>query len=165
LAGHICDFIATSEIQPQSIIGVPEGANKIAISTSLTLASRKENLQKGDYMVPLARRTPKEHGAPEDRHFIGIPQGKTIVIEDVVSSGGSLRAFLQRLQALEVEVSAVLVLVNRLDSVQALKEALGVDIPVLVMSQGKALLNNFLESSHQTSAIQQLIAAELAVNQ
>ena len=58
---------------------------------------------------------PKDHGAAKDKFFVGMPKGKTVVIEDVTTTGGSLITTLKGLSEAGIEVSGVISLTNRME--------------------------------------------------
>ena len=35
----------------------------------------------------MGRAKPKQHGSPEDKYFVGEPNGKIVVLEDVTTTG------------------------------------------------------------------------------
>ena len=97
----------------------------------------------------MGRAKPKAHGAPEDRFFVGKPRGKVVVIEDVTTTGGSLKATLESLTAADIRPVAVLSLTNRMEkrddglSVEALITQMG--YPFYSMSSAPELLPTMYE--------------------
>ena len=112
LTDFILEFITANNIQADTIYGVPEGATKIAVIAGMKLA-QKQQCAKGSHIISMGRAKPKEHGLPKDRYFIGMPKGKTLVLEDTTTTGGSLLRTIATLQEAGVDVSGVLVLTDR----------------------------------------------------
>ena len=142
LTDFILEFIQSHNIEADTIYGVPEGATKIAVITGIKLAQKK-NCTKGSHIIAMGRAKPKEHGLPKDRYFIGMPKGKTLVLEDTTTTGGSLLRTIAALQGSGVEISGVLVLTDRNEmrddgkSVQQFFSENGV--PYYAMSNGTEL--------------------------
>ena len=61
----------------------------------------------------MGRGKSKEHGDPKDRYFLGMPQGRTIILEDVTTTGDSLLHTLDQLVGAHVEVVAAITLTDR----------------------------------------------------
>ncbi len=56
----------------------------------------------------------KDHGAPENRYFVCAPEGKTLILEDVTTTGGSLLEQIEKLEKLEnVKIAGVISMLNR----------------------------------------------------
>ncbi len=95
-----------------TIFGVPEGATKTGIISQIKYAE-KRGYDK-NYVVAMGRGKIKDHGLPEDRFFVGAPVGKTVVLEDVVTTGSSLLEWLEKLKEVEnCEVVGCIVLTDR----------------------------------------------------
>jgi orotate phosphoribosyltransferase len=113
LADYVIEFVLSKGLEPASFYGVPEGATKLGVITQFKWAlSRPDSLDK-DYFLSMGRGSPKEHGQPKDRYFLGVPQGKTVVLEDVTTTGTSLENEIKRLKEAEVEVIAAIGLTHR----------------------------------------------------
>ena len=97
----------------QCIYGVAEGASKIAIISQFLWAQQQETFEKNKFSLAMGRGKEKKHGDPEDKYFLGIPKGKVVVLEDVITTGGSLLDTLKQLQGLKIEIEGVLVLSDR----------------------------------------------------
>ena len=63
----------------------------------------------------MGRKQPKEHGKAEDKYFVGMPRGKTLVVEDTSTTGNSVIESIDRLLESEVEVVGALGLTNRME--------------------------------------------------
>ena len=108
LTDHIVDYIASWGVPCATIYGVPEGATKTAVIAGLKWAKRDPNIAVGSHRLAMGRAKPKAHGNPEDRDFIGMPAGPTVVIEDTATTGGSLITTLEQLKSLGVTVAGEL---------------------------------------------------------
>tara|TARA_B100001142_G_scaffold311204_1_gene345402 strand:+ start:176 stop:811 length:636 start_codon:yes stop_codon:yes gene_type:complete len=111
-AKYIIQFCETQGLIPDCFYGVPEGATKIGILTQY-LWAKHQGYSAGSHRLAMGRVKPKEHGSPSDRFFIGEPEGSLILIEDVTTTGQSMLATLDQLQALNKTVSACIGLTNR----------------------------------------------------
>ena len=115
LAKYVIAFAKANKLVADTFYGVPEGATKLGVITQFLSAKQKDNYSKGSAVLAMGRAVPKDHGAPKDKFFVGMPKGKTIVIEDVTTTGGSLIKTLQGLKEAGVNVSAVISLTNRME--------------------------------------------------
>ncbi|MEM2949166.1 MAG: hypothetical protein QXT05_02090 [Candidatus Bilamarchaeaceae archaeon] len=115
LTDFVISFVRASLIKPDCFYGVPEGATKIAVITQFKWAKAQIDYSIGRYPLPMGRGKPKEHGDPKDRYFLGMPKGKTVVIEDVTTTGGSLISAIKTLKDADVNVVAAISLTNRME--------------------------------------------------
>lgn len=144
LTDHLLAFTKDLKLKPDCFYGVPEGATKLGILAQYKWAKQSPGYDKGSHVLPMGRGKPKEHGAPEDRYFVGAPKGATIVIEDVTTTGGSLLSTIDFLKDAEVNVIAAFGLTNRMElrddkkSVNQAMEAKGV--PYHALSNALVLL-------------------------
>ncbi|NRA68428.1 MAG: hypothetical protein HRU19_28345 [Pseudobacteriovorax sp.] len=113
LTDHVAQFISQSDIDFTSLIGVPEGASKTAVITALKIAKLDPKFAKNSHVISMGRAKPKSHGAPEDKYFIGCPQGSTYVLEDTVTTGLSLITFVDQLIKTGIDVKGVIALTDR----------------------------------------------------
>jgi len=113
LTDYIISFVESLNLKPDCFYGVPEGASKIGIITQFKWAQKQKNYYTGTYILPMGRGKPKDHGEPKDRFFLGMPQGKVIIIEDVTTTGGSLITSIQNLKAIKVDIIAAIGITNR----------------------------------------------------
>ena len=159
LADFIIQFIKSKNISADCIYGVPEGATKTAVITSLKLAQLSPSFQAGSHSIPMGRAKQKEHGDPKDRFFIGVPKGNTVVIEDVTTSGGSLIDTLHSLKSANITITAALTLTDRMSENVAQKmSALG--IAFHSMSTAAQLLPQAIEKYKPSLRIIESIKAE-----
>ena len=113
LTDYILLFIDYLGLKPLCFYGVPEGATKLGIITQYKWARRQKNYNSGIYPLSMGRAKQKEHGDPKDRFFVGIPKGKTIILEDVTTTGDSLINTIINLKKLDVNIIATIGLTNR----------------------------------------------------
>ena len=113
LTDYILLFIDYLELNPLCFYGVPEGATKLGIITQYKWARRQKNYSSGIYPLSMGRAKQKEHGDPKDRFFVGIPKGKTIILEDITTTGESLIITIKNLKKLNVNIIATIGLTNR----------------------------------------------------
>ena len=118
LSDYILDFVQTKSLPVDCFYGVPEGATKIALLTQYKWAKQQPNYQKKSYCLPMGRGEIKKHGDEKDRYFLGEPQGKVIIIEDVTTTGGSLLSTIDQLLQAGKQNLIALGLTNRNDITQ-----------------------------------------------
>ncbi len=126
LAEYVIKFANANNIEVDTFYGVPEGATKLGIITQFLNARQKQEYKKGSATLAMGRAKPKDHGAPQDKYFVGMPKGNTVVIEDVTTTGGSLLNTLDDLKKAKINISAVISLTNRMelrDDGRSVKEA------------------------------------------
>ena len=100
----LTSFLLSKYPRIDSVIGVPDGATKLGLKTQELLIPHEWPSQQCLYSnedisyvgYPQVRVTPKDHGDPADRYFLGEPSGKIAVVEDVTTTGGSLFAVVER---------------------------------------------------------------------
>jgi orotate phosphoribosyltransferase len=115
LAEFVISFTESIELHVDTFYGVPEGATKLGVITQFKWAQRFANYAKGSHVLAMGRAKAKDHGAPKDRYFVGMPRGNVVVIEDVTTTGGSLLHTLEGLAESEVHVVGVISLTNRME--------------------------------------------------
>ena len=108
LTDYIIDF--AEKLDPQCFIGVPEGATKIALITQYKFAKMNK---RASNCLPMIRGKPKSHGIPKDRFFIGGPIGRTILIEDTVTTGSSLLLTVYKLKKANIDLVGIIGLTDR----------------------------------------------------
>ncbi|MHA1272527.1 MAG: orotate phosphoribosyltransferase [Promethearchaeota archaeon] len=132
LSDFVIAFINDLGLKPDCFFGVPEGATKLGIITQYKWA-KNHNLQKGKFILSMGRGKPKEHGAPKDRYFLGVPKGKIILIEDVTTTGNSLLESIDKIRKINAQIIAAIGLTNRDEirddnkSVEQVIKELGID--------------------------------------
>src|SRR3989338_6196076 len=68
-----------------------------------------------DSSLPMGRGKPKERGPLEEREFCGIPEGDVVVLEDTITTGGSVLKEIERIRKANADVIGVVVLTDRLE--------------------------------------------------
>ncbi len=144
LTDFIISFTKDLCLELNCFYGVPEGATKLGVLTQYKWAKNIKDQSIGVHSLPMGRAKPKEHGDSKDRFFVGIPKGKTIVLEDTTTTGSSLINTLENLRSAGVEVIAVIGLTNRMekrDDGQSVKQAIElIGVPYYSMSNALDLL-------------------------
>lgn len=146
LSDYVMAFVEDLGLQPDCFYGVPEGATKLGIITQYKWAKNSPNYGLGSHILPMGRGKPKDHGEPKDRFFLGQPKGKTVILEDVTTTGSSLLETIDNLTQAKIQIIAAIGLTNRMElggrydgkSVKEAVEAKGV--PYLQMSNALKLL-------------------------
>ncbi|HLC82163.1 MAG TPA: hypothetical protein VJH68_05900 [Candidatus Nanoarchaeia archaeon] len=100
--------------RPDTFYGVPEGATGLGIITQYEWASFTPNYAPGSHVISLGRKISKSHGQVQDKYFIGQPKGRTILLEDTITTASSVLAELERLEDAGIDVVAVLALTDRM---------------------------------------------------
>jgi len=94
---------------------VPEGATKLGILAQCRWAQQQPDYAEGSHILAMGRAKPKDHGAARDRYFVGMPTGKVVVLEDVMTTGGSAIKSLEFLKDSGVDVVALIGLTDRME--------------------------------------------------
>lgn len=126
LTDYILAFVQDLNLKPDCFYGVPEGATKLAIVIQYKFAKKSSNYGPGSHVLSMGRGKIKDHGDPKDRFFLGQPQGKVIILEDVTTTGNSLIETIDRLKELNIQIIAAISLTNRMelrDDRKSVKEA------------------------------------------
>ncbi|MFT4303162.1 MAG: orotate phosphoribosyltransferase [Candidatus Woesearchaeota archaeon] len=161
LAEYVVRFTKSHNIYVDTFYGVPEGATKIGILSQLYYAKSSKNFSIGSHVLAMGRAKVKEHGALQDKYFVGAPRGNTVVLEDVTTTGGSLLKAISYLKQAGVSISAVISLTNRMekrdDGLSVSEVIINEGIPFFAMSSAleilpKLILNEKL-SPDMTSAL------------
>jgi len=115
LADFVIKYTIQKNIEVDTFYGVPEGATKLGILTQYKWAKTANNYCKGSHVLSMGRVVPKEHGEAKDKFFVGAPKGKTVVIEDVTTTGNSLIKTIEMLKKTGIEVTTAISLTNRME--------------------------------------------------
>lgn len=115
LTDYVISFTKFLELDPDCFYGVPEGATKLGLITQYKWAKKSSSYKTHSHVLPMGRGKPKDHGEMKDGYFIGEPRGKTIILEDVTTTGDSLLATIDDLIKLKVQVIAAFGLTNRME--------------------------------------------------
>ena len=127
LADYVIAFAEKQGLKADTFYGVPEGATKLGVITQYKYAKGSAGYAKGSHVLAMGRAVPKDHGAPKDKFFVGVPKGKVVVLEDVTTTGGSLITTLNGLKEAGIDVAGVISLTNRMekrDDGMSVKEAI-----------------------------------------
>lgn len=165
LKDFAADFIFDLGLRPDSVYGVPEGATKVALFTQHELARREGDYGPGSHALPMGRGKPKEHGKPEDKYFVGMPKGRTLVLEDVTTTGGSLVETIQHLREADIDVVGAVGLTNRMqrrdDGRSVEKALLEISVPYCALSNAVELLPLAYKRWEAASSIKRDVAAKV----
>ena len=164
-ADFVLNFAQAHGIMPDCFFGVPEGATKLGILSTYKLAKSSPHYGCDSHCLPMGRGKIKDHGKPEDRYYIGLPQGqKTIVIEDVTTTGGSLIECIDLLRESGVTVIGALTLTNRQEDPTALQSLFKTryhgECPFYALTTLGDLLNRFIETTDEPESIRTLLTKE-----
>ena len=115
LTDYMAAFIQDRGIEVDTLYGIPEGANRIAQFAGMKLAKASPGYGPGSHVIPQGRKVAKDHGADSSKYFVGTPpRGRTLAVEDVTTSGGSLIEGMNGLVNLDgCELVGALALTNR----------------------------------------------------
>lgn len=112
-AKFVFQFARYLGLKPDVFLGIPEGA------TSLGLAVTELIDYKNPYEIPsvILRSQWKDHGEPKDRYFVGDlkPGQHAVPLEDVTTTGDSVRKHIPRIKEAGVGIDKVIACVNRLE--------------------------------------------------
>jgi len=114
LTDYVLAFADDLQLNPDCFYGVPEGATKVGLFSQQKLAQQSPAYAKGSHVLPMGRGKAKSHGDETNHQFIGKPTGRTVVLEDVTTTGHSLITAVDSLQQAGVNVTAALGLTNRM---------------------------------------------------
>lgn len=164
LIDFVLAFVKKENLTVDTYYGVPEGATKLGILTQYTSAQKSQNYIKGSHTLAMGRAKPKEHGASKDRYFVGMPRGKTLVLEDVTTTGGSLINTLDFLVEAGVEIVGVISLTNRMekrnDGMSVEEIFIKKNIPFFSMSSALDVLPIVYKNINPGTSIAKAIEAE-----
>ncbi|MBD3228492.1 MAG: hypothetical protein GF329_09915 [Candidatus Lokiarchaeota archaeon] len=113
LTDYIIDYVKKLNLKPDCFFGVPEGATKIGVISQYKWAKQRENYGNKKYVLSMGRGTPKKHGNPKDRYYLGVPKGRVIILEDVTTTGQSLIDIVEKFSELNITIEATISLTNR----------------------------------------------------
>lgn len=168
LTDFINSFLRKHRTSARSFLGVPEGATKTAIVLSYKIARSSPIYEKGSHPLVMGRAIPKNHGAPADKYYIGVPEGETIVLEDTSTTGSSLFVAIDRVIESGLDYKGALLLTdrsqknNRGESLEQAYVAKYPDHPLLVMSRASELLPLIAKRRKPSAAIIENIEKEFS---
>ncbi|MCB9640621.1 MAG: hypothetical protein H6727_17125 [Myxococcales bacterium] len=162
--GFLLDFVKGLPVVPETIFGVAEGASKLALLAQFQMARQADTYGPGSHVLAMGRGKAKTHGAIKDRYFLGVPRGKTLLIEDVTTTGDSLLGALASLKEAQVEVVGALSLTDRCEpraDGRHLSEVLGEEgIPFWSMSHVDVLLPKIWGLTPPAAAMREAVREE-----
>lgn len=166
LVGFVIDFVHANKIAVDTFYGVPEGATKLGVLTQFHWAKQQPNYGAGSHVLAMGRAKPKDHGAPKDKFFVGMPTGRVVVLEDVTTTGGSTMTTVSALKDSGVEISAVISLTNRMerrdDGLSVAEAFAKIGVPFYNMSNSLDLLPRVYAALRPGEAIGKAIESEFA---
>lgn len=168
LTDYLLEFLGSHGLDPQTLYGVPEGATKTAVVAQFKRGLRS-GARPGSHALSMGRAKPKEHGDPSDRLFVGAPVGRTVVIEDVTTTGGSLYETIEKLRDAGVSVIAAVSLTNREERSDAgksvedeMRARFRDEVRYLAMSSATQLLPEAVKKASPAPAVIRSIEQEFA---
>jgi orotate phosphoribosyltransferase len=127
LTDYLISFVEGLGLNPDCFYGVPEGATKLGLITQYKWAKNQPDYTKGVYSLSMGRAKPKKHGDPKDKYFLGYPKGRVVVLEDTLTTGGSLLDTIDKLISFKINIIAAIGLTDRneiRDDGRSVKEAI-----------------------------------------
>jgi len=116
LTDFVIDFVKDKNLQPDCFYGVPEGATKLGILTQYKWAKKSPFYGPFSHILAMGRGKPKDHGEIKDKFFVGVPQGKLIILEDVTTTGYSLLQSISTIKKIKkANIIAAIGLTNRME--------------------------------------------------
>lgn len=139
---HICEIC---EFDCDLIAGAE--AMAIPIITALTLRTGVPSnvIRKRRYGLPGEVSVKQITGySSKDLYINGIKRGhKVVIIDDVISTGGTIKAVVEALRRIGAEIMDVIIVVEKIDDKSIIERELGVEIKTLVkieVKEGKVRL-------------------------
>ena len=126
IAAGMLDVIQSLGQLPDAVGGMAIGADPITASV-VTLAGQ-QNLPLKGFMV---RKEPKDHGTGKQVEGPVSPGQRVVIVEDVITSGGSAIKAVEAARKFGLEVDRVVAIIDRLAGGQAAFEAIGVELITL----------------------------------
>lgn len=168
ISDHIALSLESSDLHPESIFGVPEGASILAITTAMKWAKRSGSWEKGQHTISMGRGRAKSHGQAIDRLSIGIPKGRVIVLEDTMTTGQSAFDTVDQLLSNQINVIGICCLCDRMerddngkDIASKIKDRYGSQFHYLALSRANALLQRMLQRQILSKELVGLLETEI----
>jgi orotate phosphoribosyltransferase len=145
LTDFVIQYTQSQDLMPDTFYGVPEGATKLGILTQDKWARKFLNFGVGSHVLAMRRGKLKNHGDEEDSSFLGKPRGKTILLEDVTTTGNNLIKEIFKLRdETDTDIIATFILTHRMEKRNdgtTVREALEkIGIPLYYLSNAIELL-------------------------
>jgi len=165
LSNAILDYAIQNGLRnADCFYGVPEGASKVGFLTQYKWAKQFLGRHDTRYPIPMGRGKPKEHGDPKDRYFVGVPEGKIVIIEDVTTTGSSLLKEVQKVREAGAQVIAAIGLTNRMerrdDGLSVGQALVAQGVPYFHMSDAVTLLPLAYEQQKPNAATVEAVERE-----
>ena len=159
LTDYLLSYVSYLNLNLTCFYGVPEGATKLGIITQLKWAKLQENFLPYNYILPMGRGKPKEHGDPKDKYFLGIPSGNVVILEDTTTTGESLIDCIKSLNKIDVNVIAAIILTDRnefRDDKRTVEEVIAdLGIKYYAMSNATEILPKLNPNNHIAQKIEE----------
>ena len=149
ISNYILEFAKEKGIEANCFYGVSEGATRLANMTQTKHAKQSPKYGLGSHVLPIGRTIPKEHGDSKDRYFVGEPEGKVVVLENITTTADSLiEKGIKPLQKMGLEITATIVLTDRSIPIGFAKEKvkLRTGVDYYAMSHTYGLLEKALKT-------------------
>ena len=145
LAESVLGFALDHNLQPACYYGVEEGNSKLGLFTQLKWAKQCPDYGPGSHPLPMGRAVLKTRGPEEERRFLGRPYGGVVLLEDAVTTAGSLiQRILEFNEDPDIEVIAAIALTDRMhrrEDGKSAKEAVeATGVPFFSMSTAFQLI-------------------------
>jgi len=125
IADGMLELLSTN--LPDAVGGMAIGADPITAAI-ITVAGRTGKHIKGF----IVRKEPKQHGTGRDVEGPVQPGDQVVIVEDVVTSGGSSLAAIEKAQAFGLQVRGVLAIIDRLEGGRDALAAKGFSLQTLL---------------------------------
>lgn len=159
MSDFLLDYLMTENLNVECIFGVPEGATKLALLATYKRAKLSMNYDKGSHMMAMGRGKAKEHGSPKDAYFLGAPIGRdVVVIEDVTTTGGSLKKCVEMMKKAGVNVVAAITLTNRHENPEELMAEFKNLCPLYAMTDLSELIERFIKTHENPNWVRGILA-------
>lgn len=124
----ICDF------QCDYIVGAEAMAIPLIVPLALMTGIPYNVVRKKKYGLPGEVSVRQTTGYSEkDLYINGLKKGdRVVIVDDVISTGGTLKAIVQAFKAMGVKVVDIIVVVQKTDGLERLEAELGMNIKTLV---------------------------------
>lgn len=164
LTDYLIAFVLDLGLEPDCFYGVPEGATKLGVLTQYKWAKKSPKYAPHSHTLPMGKGKPKSHGTPKDKYFVGEPRGKTIVLEDVTTTGDSLLTIIDNLTESKISIIAAFGLTNRMelrDNGQTVQQAIeSKKVPCYFLSNALELIPEVYKRSNPGEQIARAIEKE-----
>ena len=126
---YIQPFLPTDKIVTMEAMGIP-----LATALSLELQVPYTIIRKRSYHLPEELRVQQQTGYSTSTFFInGIqPKDSVIIVDDVLSTGGTLLSIIRAMQSLKIEIKTAVIVIEKGQVAQDITKKTGVPIKSLV---------------------------------